>query len=203
MTMLQRILILLLLPALAIAAVQLVTARAARDESRRALVRLDATVAQVRTIETLSARTAQWAQRGRPPLAKGGLTTAVNEALASAGLPAASLSSLSPATEMPIALRPAAASGSGEANAPGLAAVRQRALLTLAPISLPQVGRFLAAWREAHPDWIVSAIDFSPEPPGRREPTPGSDLPLRVVITLETLFVEPAAASPAASGALR
>jgi hypothetical protein len=203
MTMLHRMLILLLLPALAIAAVQFVAARAARDESRRALARLDATVAQVRTIESLSDRTAQWAQRGRPPLAQGGLTTAVNEALASAGLPAASLASLSPAAEMPIALRPAAASGSSDASAPGLAAVRQRALLTLAPISLPQVGRFLSAWREAHPDWTISAIDFSPEAPGRREPSPGSDLPLRVVITLETLFVEPAAALPTASGALR
>jgi hypothetical protein len=203
MTLLQRMLILLLLPALAVAAVQLVTARAARDESRRALSRLEAALSQVRTIETLSARTAEWAHRGRPSLAHGGLTTAVNEALASAGLLASSLSSLSPAAEMPIALRPAAASGSGEANAPGLAAVRQRALLTLAPISLPQVGRFLGAWREAHPDWTISAIDFSPEAPGRREPSPGSDLPLRVVITLETLFVEPAAASPSASGALR
>jgi hypothetical protein len=203
MTMLQRMLILLLLPALAIAGVQFVAARAVRDESRRAMARLEATLSQVRTIESLSTRTAEWAQRGRPPLAKGGLTTAVNEALASAGLPAASLASLSPAAEMPIALRPAAASGSGEANTPALAAVRQRALLTLAPISLPQVGRFLSAWREAHPDWIVSTIDFSPEPPGRREPSPGSDLPLRVVVTLETLFVEPAAALPAASGALR
>lgn len=203
MTILQRILILLLLPAMGVAAVQLFAARAARAESRSAMNRLEATLGQVRTIETLNTRTASWAQRGRPSLAQGGLTTAVNEALASAGLPAASLASLSPAAEMPIALRPSAASGSGEANTPGLAAVRQRALLTLAPISLPQVGRFLSAWREAHPDWIVSTIDFSPEPPGRREPSPGSDLPLRVVITLETLFVEPAAALPAASGALR
>jgi hypothetical protein len=194
MTMLQRILILLLLPAMGVAAVQFFAARAARAESRSAMNRLEATLGQVRTIETLNTRTASWAQRGRPSLAQGGLTTAVNEALAAAGVPAAALASLSPAAEMPV---------TSQAGSSGLVAVRRRASLTLAPISLPQVGRFLGAWREAHPDWTISAIDFSPEAPGRREPSPGSDLPLRVVITLETLFVEPAAASPAASGALR
>jgi hypothetical protein len=193
MTTLQRILILLLLPAMGVAAAQLFSARAARAESRSALNRLEATLGQVRTIETLNTRTASWAQRGRPPLARGGLTTAVNEALAAAGVPAASLSSLSPAAEMPV---------TSQAGSSGLAAVRQRALLTLAPITLPQVGRFLGAWREAHPDWTISAIDFSPEAPGRREPSPGSDLPLRVVITLETLFVD-SSASSSASGAMR
>jgi hypothetical protein len=193
MTMLQRILILLLLPALGVAAVQFIAARAARAESRSALNRLEATLGQVRTIETLSARTASWAQRGRPSLAQGGLTTAVNEALAAAGVPAAALASLSPAAEMPV---------TSQADSSGPVAVRRRASLTLAPISLPQVGRILAAWREAHPDWTISAIDFSPEAPGRREPSPGSDLPLRVVITLETLFVD-SSASLSASGAMR
>jgi hypothetical protein len=193
MTMLQRILILLLLPAMGVAAVQLFSARAARAESRSALNRLEATLVQVRTIEALNTRTASWAKRGRPSLAQGGLTTAVNGALAAAGVPAASLSSLSPTAEMPV---------TSQAGSSGLVAVRRRASLTLAPITLPQVGRILAVWREAHPDWTISAIDFSPEAPGRREPSPGSDLPLRVVITLETLFVD-SSASSSASGAVR
>ncbi|MBC7834055.1 MAG: hypothetical protein H7Y88_03020 [Phycisphaerales bacterium] len=100
------------------------------------------------------------------------LATRLSTVLSSCGLPASVLSSLTPDTTAQ-----AAASG---------VAVRRRAGLTLTGITLPQIGRFLDAWRTAEPAWVAASIDVSPEPQ-RTAAATGGDLPLRAVIALERL----------------
>ena len=88
---------------------------------------------------------------------------------------------------------------------------RQRATLTLTPITLPQVGSFLEAWRSAEPRWTIASIDLSPSGKSNnlsQRGTQGSaltdstDLALRAVLVLETLFAEeptPESATPMSS----
>lgn len=115
------------------------------------------------------------------------LAQRVNDALAAAGLPQGTLSSLSPESAT-----------MQRATPTGPAMVRKRATLTLAPIALPQVGKFLAEWRTQEPDWSVASVDLSPDG-GKVVPT-GGDLPLRAVVVIET--VTPADASQTRTGAL-
>lgn len=62
---------------------------------------------------------------------------------------------------------------------------RRRATLVLSPITLPELGRFLAAWNLLEPSWVVSDIDLVPI--RQRDSTPGSDLPLRATLTATTI----------------
>jgi len=113
------------------------------------------------------------------------LAPMVSGALGEAGLPALALSSLSPESE--------SVESSGEGNP--LRAIRRRATLVLAPVTLPQLGRFLSAWRERTDAalWTVARLDIEPQ---REHPfAPGSDLPLRVVVGLECVTMEPLRAS--------
>lgn len=98
-----------------------------------------------------------------------GLAGKVSQALSRSGLPGSVMQSLSPEAE-------------SSDRATGV--VRQHVTLTLAGLSLPQVGKFLDAWRSSEPDWVVSGLDLSPAGAG----TPGADLPLRVVITMDAMF---------------
>lgn len=107
--------------------------------------------------------------------ARGGLTPRVTAALERAGLPASALVSLSPEAESQLA------------GQPGLRVSRRRATLTLTGVTLPQVGKFLDAWRSAEPAWTPASIDISPA--GGKAPEAGGDLPLRVVITIEAAVV--------------
>ncbi|MBC7834178.1 MAG: hypothetical protein H7Y88_03640 [Phycisphaerales bacterium] len=107
------------------------------------------------------------------------LATRLSTVLSSCGIPASSLSSLTPDTTAQAA--------------PGTVAVRRRAGLTLTGITLPQIGRFLDAWRTAEPAWVAASIDVTPEHQ-RTPPAPGGpgggDLPLRAVISLERLVFQ-------------
>lgn len=105
----------------------------------------------------------------------GTLAARAASVLANAGLPRQSLEALSPETRQTI-------SKEGDA-----AVSRRRATLTLTPITLPQLGRFLAAWQRDEPSWTMTGLDLSPQ----RQPTDsvGGDLPLRVLVTLETMTV--------------
>lgn len=191
MIFLHRALAVLTVLAAAAVIVQGVRAHRAGREADAALDRLAAARGQIRTILALRADTPEWMRRARPSLmpgGAGGLAGAANECIAAAGLPQAVLASLSPSTDAPIMLGPAAAAP----GQTGLSVHRRRAVMTLAPLTLPQVGRVLDSWRKSHADWVITSIDLSPDPPGRREPEPGSDLPLRAVLTIETLFVEQA-----------
>lgn len=103
---------------------------------------------------------------------RGGLTPRVTAALEQAGLPSATLASLSPEAETQLPLQP------------GLRVSRRRATLTLSGVTLPQVGRFLDAWRASEPAWTPASIDLSPV--GGNAPEAGGDFPLRAVIVIET-----------------
>ncbi len=107
--------------------------------------------------------------------ARGGLTPRAAAALERAGLPASALAGLSPEAESQVA------------GSPGLRVSRRRATLTLSGVTLPQVGRFLEAWRSAEPAWTASNIDLSAA--GGPAPEAGGDLPLRAVIAIESISV--------------
>lgn len=106
---------------------------------------------------------------------RGGLAPRVTAALERAGLPPGTLASLSPEADSQATLQP------------GLRVARRRATLTLGGVTLPQVGRFLEAWRTAEPTWTPASIDLSPA--GGKSPEAGGDLPLRAVISIEAVAV--------------
>lgn len=105
----------------------------------------------------------------------GGLTPRVIASLHRAGVPDAALASLSPEAESQLS------------NRPGLRVSRRRATVTLGGVTLPQVGRFLDAWRSAEPAWTTTGIDLSPAAGSANET--GGDQPLRAVIAIETTTV--------------
>jgi hypothetical protein len=128
--------------------------------------------------------------RDFPNRPEGGLAAKVASAMSRAGLASSILQSLSPEAQSAI---------SGEA---GARIFRQRATLTLAGLSLPQVGKLLDAWRTAEPDWLVSSIDLTPIT-SKDSPSIGTDLPLRAVIAIEGVFKEPPRKEPSKPGASR
>lgn len=108
---------------------------------------------------------------------QGTLAERVARALANAGLPSSALASLSPESQL------------GPGNVGN--AKRRLATLTLASITLPELGRFLDAWRRREPGWTVAAIDLVPEARGQASlPTPGGDLPIRAVLTIESIALD-------------
>lgn len=145
-----------------------VTARADAAAER---MRLTTVTEHLGELARLRSSAPPWTRQGPPA---GGLAPRVSGALAASGLPATALSTLSPEAE----------SGMGEAD---LRARRTRAVLTLAPVTLPQLGAFLSEWRTQAPEWTVSSIDLSPQ--NERDTGAGGDLPLRAVLAIETLYV--------------
>lgn len=135
-------------------------------------------VARFHEVATAAAELADLARRSpsdHPPASDGKLALRISAAISAAGLPAASLSSLSPE------------SASTERLDGGLRLIRRRATLMLTPLTLPQVGRFLDAWRMEAPGWTVSRIDLEPRRETSSSSATGGDLPLRAVIVIETL----------------
>lgn len=112
------------------------------------------------------------------------LATRVSAALAAAGLPASNLAVLSPESE---SVEPVTAAA---------AVVRRRATMVLTPVSLPQLGRFLAEWRARSPEWTPTRIDLEPINAGAGPSSsssstqPGGDLPLRVTLAVESVRAE-------------
>jgi hypothetical protein len=145
----------------------------ARAAAASGLARFAAVSAQCSEAARLRRSAPAWALHGRVS----GLTPRISAALATSGLPASALASVSPEAESPV----------GDAD---LRARRSRAVVTLAPITLAQLGGFLAAWRTREPQWTVSSIDVAPQNGGARQEMAGGDLPLRAVIGIETLFVD-------------
>ncbi len=170
------------LAALAVAVTGVALTRAMRAEALAhtetarfvALRRMAEEIAALRSADHLTA------QHTKPA----SLATSTGEVLAFAGLPASVLSSLSPESE-------AADRTSGKS---GIALLRRRATLTLTPLTLPQLGRFLDAWRQRLDSWTVARIDLEPRRDG--PPTPGADLPLRVVLGVESVTLAPSPKAP-------
>lgn len=124
--------------------------------------------------ETLVALRSQLPTKGAIEESQRTLAERVASAIADAGLSSPALANLSPEPQV----------GAGNA-------ARRRAALTLAPITLPEFGRFLDAWRRREPDWIVTSIDLSPEARGNASSrAPGGDLPLRAVVTIEAVVLD-------------
>ena len=168
----------------------------ARRAADRELARFHQVSTDARELVTL--RTAHATRRGpsaSPDAPPPKLSPAITAALASSGLPAQTLASLSPES----ATREWIDSSASGAAASPIAAhiIRRRATLVLTPLTLPQLGRFLDTWRkQTAPDaqgsagdpWTVSRIDVEPRRDG--QPTPGADLPLRATLVMESVSLE-------------
>ncbi|MBX3405038.1 MAG: hypothetical protein KF699_16630 [Phycisphaeraceae bacterium] len=169
--------------------------RAAREEAHLAHALLATVESHIANLDRLDAEAPAWTRRSSSGFDQGGMAAAINDALAKAGIPSSALASFSPPSDPPTSPIPAAVLRANAAAQTVTAPIRRRAVLTLAPVTLPQTGSLLAAWREAHPDWFITSIDLVPEPiaaPSSRRRdaapiAPGADLPLRAVIALESL----------------
>lgn len=102
------------------------------------------------------------------------LAQRVSDTLASAGLSVSVMQSLSPdssPTEGPVQ--------------------RRRATLSLAQLTLPQFGRFLAAWRDRSPHWAVTSVSLTPDETAKAasEVGPGSDRHVHAVLVFESIVI--------------
>lgn len=137
--------------------------RAARDHGRKQLAQ-----AALVTVRQQAEEVVRWrasAQDTAPP-PRDGLAGTISQELSRAGLNTSAMQSLSP-----------------EAQTSDHGLIRQHATLTLVGLTLPQLGKFLGTWRTNQP-WVVSGIDLSPT----GSASPGADLPLRAVLTLDGVF---------------
>lgn len=151
------------------------TGQHAREASRErgdALEALQETRRHVETVRTLQA-VVPIGQRELPTGPR--MATRVTSTLERVGLSAGILANLSPEADTVIR------------TVGQLQVTRGRATISLAGLSLPQAGRFLDAWRKAEPKWVPTSIDISLA--NAKPPEVGGDLPLRVVIALESLQV--------------
>lgn len=115
-------------------------------------------------------------------LAIDGLAPRITTTLSVAGVPKSALQSLSPEAESPSHL--------GQ----GVQLFRKRATFTLVGVTLPNLGRFLDAWRHAEPAWTITSLDLAPA--SGPAPPQGGDLPLRVIITIDSIRISRLGASP-------
>ncbi len=187
----------------------------ARSEARARLDQLaEATDAAAR-ITALERTLPEWARAtGRGVHATGapraGLAQQVAGLLAAVNLPPATLANLNATGDDGTAAGSALLGGAGGGGGGGGPAgsdqprvVRRRAALTLTGLTLPQLGAFIADWRERLPEWTLTSIEITPIDAAAQAAVGGgatgsagggggaggggSDLPLRVQITTETL----------------
>jgi hypothetical protein len=104
------------------------------------------------------------------------LATRVSAALAASGLEQSTLAGLSPES---------LSQQSGSQTT-----LRSRATLTLQNLTLPELGTFIAAWRDREPAWSITSLEMAPLANARAIQKPGADLPIRAVLMLETLRFE-------------
>lgn len=150
----------------------------ARVTAQNQVHRLESTEAKTAEIKQLRSQSTVTPSAGKDAA---GLTPRLTQSLAVAGIPSSSLASLTPQNET---IR----------TPDGKQAIRRRAAVTLAPVRLPDLGTFIDAWRRQNPEAIISSIDLSPE--SGASASPGGDLPLRVVMTIESLAVETTGGAP-------
>lgn len=154
----------------------------ARGDSRRAVLRLVGSTRDAEELVRLRSGIAASAHEKQPETA---LVGAVSSVLVAAGLPSSTMSSLNPETST-------VADGMGLSPG-GPTFRRQLARLTLEPLSLPHLGKFLARWRESQPEWTVRSIELTPRTALKRgEAT--EDLSAHLV--LETTFLDHSRRTP-------
>ncbi len=168
---------------LAIAGYRAVRAGASAAAAER---RAQTLSAAAKEIDTIRAGLPVWALVASPDAAS--LAKRAGQVVASAGLPASALSSFSTQTE-----------SIGSPTPSGARIQRRRASIVLSGVTLPQLGSFLTAWRSQEPDWMIGTIDITQDgldssgragrgsAGGASGGRGGGDLPLRVVLTAESL----------------
>ncbi|MGE3109824.1 MAG: hypothetical protein AB7O77_15920 [Phycisphaerales bacterium] len=223
----MRILFLIWLTAIALGVLVLCTAT-----SRYMTARSRASSAEARLVNVLASRAQLASLRQTLPAwtnlrPSEGLAPRLADSLAACGLPASTMSSLSAQAET-VLVQPGASSlaepsrkGAISTSASRSGGVKSRkAGITLTPITLSQLGRFMQAWREREPAWVISNIDVAPlngatndrnafasasTPSSNRSDSSqvgaasargaeggrGGELPLRVVLTIESLWLDP------------
>jgi hypothetical protein len=170
----------------------------ARHQAERSLARTHVLVSRIDQLNLAQDSNPPWATRRRPAP---GVAAKLGDTLASCGIPTASLADVTPQPDAPV---PGA---SGGARITGLR--RQRTMLTLSPVTLPQLGAFLQTWRQRQPDWCVTGIEVSPagtgglgggggpgSATGGVYPAPGGDLPLRAVLVMDAVYLDIAGDRP-------
>ncbi len=168
----------------------------AHTQHASAIARLNRINTHAATLASARFSLPDWVARALAPGQKqspDALAPRVSAALSSSGLTPAALANLS-----------VQSTPEGPVIAGSLRIHRRHATLVLSQVSLPRLGAFLQTWRTAEPDWRPTAIDAAPEPRARTDapPAPGADLPLHIVLSLESLSLQPVSpTSPA--GALR
>jgi hypothetical protein len=141
-----------------------------------ARARFDAAVVDIERLRLADQHMPAWAHE---TVSHAGETQRISEAAAEVGIPVSSLLSVSVSTS------PEATTKSPHP----IRIDRLRATIAVSGITLPELGRFIAAWSETHPAWVVSAIDITPVQ--HQAAGGGRDLPLRVLLVLETMAAVP------------
>lgn len=177
--------LLIALPVLAITTWRASSAAAAESAAAKKRQRV---TAQAEELKTLRVGLPAWArtstQRNSGEHSES-MAQRVPAAIAAAGLPPTALSSVSPESQ----------SGTADGGSKGGVGIdRRKATLTFNTLTLTQLGRFLSTWREREPAWVVTSIDATPEQRassdrGANQTQPGGDLPLRIVLVIESLSV--------------
>lgn len=166
----------------------------ARERAQLGLQRTALVARQVRELERARPVMDQWRQRRRPA---SGLAANLGQTLAACGLAPGALANVTPQPETPVHVAARLASHSPHAEAGTADLRRQRASFTLTPITLPQLGAFLEAWRTREPFWTVTSIEVAPEANraggggvgGGGGAAAGGDLPLRVVVVVDAVYL--------------
>ncbi len=131
--------------------------------------------ARTLVVELNSLRTAQEVV-ALGPRPEAGLLDILSMSIVTAGISQTALHNLTPESESPVG------------TLAGARYFRQRARLTLADITLPDLGRWLTEWRRTAKAWTVTSIDITPAKPtsSLRHTEPPR---LRASIILEALYV--------------
>jgi hypothetical protein len=146
----------------------------ARSSATLELERAGGIVRQVAELEAARPVAAQWRERRRPT---SGLAANLGQTLSACGIAPGALVNVSPQPESPVE---SAANANADLR-------RQRAALTLYPVTLPQLGAFLESWRAREPYWTVTTIDLSPDAAAKLPG--GGDIPLRAVMNMEAVYL--------------
>jgi hypothetical protein len=151
-------------------------AASAHAAAQGELVALGTTSAHVKELASLRSRLAHGITE--PQGGAGTLAERVAPALAEAGMASSALQGVSPESQV----------GGGDSVA------RRRATITFSA-TLPDLGRFLDAWRAREPAWTVTGIDLAPERRGDAPlPPPAATCPSALSL--------PSSPSPSSAGAL-
>ncbi len=172
----------------------------ARRELATATARYDAVASNVAEIERWRRTQAMIASAAKP---QPNLSGQISDTLVEAGLSPNLLTSLAPEPDAPVTL------GSSHDYR------RQTARLTLEPLTMPDLGRFLGRWVVGQPEWTISGITITPVVVATK-PRPGAaesgeldnehdavspDRRVRAVLSIECLYLDHQAPPPATPSA--